>query len=119
MNNWDREQERKAGKAMGIGMNIFAISFVIIWCLTALVIGAGFMLIFGLPMLGFLCFRLAVLLKKHKAEQSPREPWDQPDRTSAYWESSQRQTGSFCPYCGMEIQSNFAFCPKCGRRISK
>lgn len=115
---WDRESDRKAGKAMGIGITVFAIVFILFWCLNAMAIGGGIMLIFGLPMLGFMIFRLVVLLKKSKAEKQPKEPWEQPSsRHTTYTE--QRDTGNedaFCPYCGAPVQSTFEFCPKCGRR---
>ena len=112
--SWDRESERKAGKTMAVGGSIFAIVFVLIWCAAAASVGAGIMLIFGLPMLGFMIFRLSVLLRKSKAEKQSAEPWDPPaDR-----ERSQTQTGGqdFCPYCGSRMETEFVFCPKCGRR---
>ena len=56
--SWDRESERKAGKSMAIGGSVFGIVFILIWCITAASMGAGIMLLFGLPMLGFMIFRL-------------------------------------------------------------
>ena len=111
---WDRESERKAGKSMAIGGSIFAIVFILVWCVTAASMGAGIMLIFGLPMLGFMIFRLSVLLRKSKAEEQSAEPWER----SADREPFQPQNGErdFCPYCGSKMETEFVFCPKCGRR---
>jgi len=63
---WNRESERTAGKTMAIGGCVFAIVFILFWCAAAASMGAGIMLIFGLPMLGFMVFRLGVLLRKAK-----------------------------------------------------
>ena len=114
---WDRDRERKAGKAIGIAGSIYAIVFIIIWCAIAIGMGAWFMLIFGLPMLGFVIFRLVVMLQKSK--QKPRDPWEQTTQTQEPWTAPQRsENGKFCPYCGKELSEDFAFCPKCGRRLT-
>lgn len=112
--SWDRESERKAGKSMAIGGSVFGIVFILIWCITAASMGAGIMLIFGLPMLGFMIFRLKVLLQKSRAEEKPAEPWEQ----SADRKPPQPQTSGqgFCPYCGSKMETEFVFCPQCGRR---
>ena len=110
--SWDRESERKAGKSMAIGGSVFGIVFILLWCITAASMGAGIMLIFGLPMLGFMIFRLKVLLQKSRAEEKPAEPWEQPaDR-----EPSQNRNQGACPYCGSKMETEFVFCPQCGRR---
>lgn len=111
---WNRDKERKTGKAMGIGTSIFALVFIVIWCITAAGMGAWFMLIFGLPMLGFMIFRLAVILRNTK--ETPKEPWEQPEqpRSDSYRTSTQK----FCPYCSKELETDFVFCPICGRRLS-
>ena len=110
---WDREKEKKAGKAMTLGGCIFGLVFAIFWCLMAAFIGAGFMLIFGIPFVGFMAYRLYVMvqLSKEEPRQEPKQesdPWDQPPQAPA--------AGNFCPYCGSAIQENFAYCPKCGRK---
>ena len=112
---WDREKERKAGRAVGIGGSIYGIVFMVIWCGIAAAMGAGFMLIFGLPMLGFMIFRTVVMVKKSKAEKE-KEPWEQPDSPRDPCESRTRQDG-FCPYCGRQLSDDFTFCPACGRRL--
>ena len=111
----DRDMERKAGKVMGIGGSIFAVAFMLFWCAMCAAMGAWFMLIFGVPMLGFMIFRLAVILRKSK--EKPADPWDRPAEPADY--TSQRRTAaSFCPYCGIKTEESFEFCPKCGRRLS-
>ena len=113
--SWDREKERKAGKAVGIGGSIYGIVFMLIWCGLAAAMGAWFMLIFGLPMLGFMIFRTVAMVKKSNAEKQ-KEPWEQPDRPQNPYESHTRRDG-FCPYCGRELSDDFTFCPTCGRRL--
>lgn len=115
---WDREKERKAAKNMGIAGSIFVVIFGIGWCLIALSMGAGFMLIFGIPFVGFAAYRLGVMLKLSKEEAAgtaPKkevDPWDRPQDPPA-----SQAGGDFCPYCGFRLQSGFEFCPKCGRRL--
>ena len=116
--DWDRNKERKAGKAMSIGGSIYAIVFMVIWCAIAAASGAWFMLIFGLPMLGFVIFRLVVLIKKSR--QKPEDPWEQAERprqSGSYTTFTDHAGDSFCPFCGAEIKGSFTFCPKCGRRL--
>ena len=59
--DWDREKERKAGKAWHLGASVVALIFGIFWCLAALSMGAGFMLIFGIPFVGLLAYRLVMV----------------------------------------------------------
>ena len=112
---WDREKEKKAGKAMTLGGCVFGLVFSVFWCITAVSIGAGFMLIFGIPFTGLMAYRLYILCQyaKENHKDSPAketDPWDRPA-------PQQPASGSkFCPYCGGSIQESFEFCPKCGRR---
>ena len=73
--DWDREKERRAGKVVGIGSSVYAVIFALVWNVLAAATGAYFMLIFGLPFLGFMIFRLVVLLKKSKPKS--QDPWEQ------------------------------------------
>ena len=117
--DWDRDKERKAGKAMGIGASIYAVIFAVAWNVIAAASGGGFMLIFGLPFLGFMIFRLVILLKKSKAEK-PADPWEQTQQPRSYTvnpEPQRRSEDGFCPYCGEEVKAGFTFCPKCSRRL--
>ncbi len=114
---WDREKERKAGKNLTVASHIFGILFMIFWCIMAISMGAWFMGLFGLPMLGLMIYRLVVMLRlsgEEEKKEPPKsaDPWDRPQ------EKPKRQTegGRFCPYCGSSLQEDFAFCPKCGRR---
>ena len=110
---WDREKERKAGKAMSLGSSIFGLVFAIFWCVMALSMGAGFMLIFGIPLVGMMIYRLYVISRYVKEDKTKeQDPWD---RTVT--ESSKSSGGNtFCPYCGQSLEPAFEFCPKCGRR---
>lgn len=114
---WNRDRERKAGKAMGIAGSIYGIVFIVIWCAVAAGMGAWFMLIFGLPMLGFMIFRLTVMLQKSK--KKPQDPWNQTSQPREHWTSSPKPNrDKFCPYCSKELKEEFVFCPTCGRRLS-
>lgn len=50
---------------------------------------------------------------------------EEPDPLGAHFGVSQSSTpptaasGSFCPYCGAPLQSDFAFCRKCGKAQPK
>ena len=113
---WDREKERKAGKAMSLGSCIYGLIFSIAWCVIAVSIGAGFMLIFGIPFVGMMIYRLYVI-SQYAKEDKPKEvdPWERPVVESG--STPPQPTGNgFCPYCGAAIQPDFEFCPKCGRR---
>lgn len=112
---WDRDKERKAGKAMTIGSCVFGLIFSIVWCILAWSMGAGFMLIFGIPFVGMMAYRLYVLLQMGKDEpkqSKENDPWERPAQPRT------ESTGScYCPYCGSVVQPEYEFCPKCGRRL--
>lgn len=119
---WDRETEKKAGKAMGIGGCIFGVLFACFWCVMAASMGAWFMLIFGIPFAGMMIYRLYLCVRyarsdKEKPRSKEADPWDRPAAGKPpKQENTANSQGKFCPYCGGDIQECFAFCPKCGRR---
>lgn len=124
---WDRDKDRKAGRAMGIGSTVFGLVFAIFWCIMAAAMGAGFMLIFGIPFVGMMVYRLVLCLRYTKEEKNgSREPWERPaDGWTTYqnepqWESGEpRRSGSgYCPYCGAAVAGDFEYCPKCGRKLN-
>ena len=112
MNN-DRDKERKAGKIFHLGMSLAALAFGVVWCLMALSMGAWVMLIFGIPFVGLLAYRLVMVAKLAEKNQDPMpqqemDPWDQQPKTAA---------DGWCPYCGASVENDFAYCPKCGRKL--
>ena len=125
----DREQQRRAAKAMGVATSVFSIFFVIIWCVIVASMGAWFMLLFAIPIAVFSVCRLVFILRQEKK----KDPWDIPDRRypdfSSMHEAAEdvfrrasdgKATGSsprFCHSCSHWIHNDFQFCPKCGRRI--
>ena len=117
-----RDEERKAGKAMGIGMSVFVLLFGIFWCIMVASSGAWFMVIFGLFFVGLAAYRLVKMIQLSKKEESHyADPWDRPAEPRDYTEnpgSSGCTEDGFCPYCGAESKEGFVFCPKCGRRLS-
>ena len=111
--SWDREKERKAGKAWHLGTSVIALIFAVFWCLAALSMGAGFMLIFGVPFVGLLAYRLVMVAKhgEEKPRQTPQqetEPWDRQQTPNA---------DGWCPYCGSSVEKTYEYCPKCGRKL--
>ena len=116
--DWDREKEKKAGKAYHVGVSVFALIFAIFWCLAAVAMGAGFMLIFGIPFVGMMAFRLVMISKKEKksSNQQRRQEMD-PWETQNPQRSSDTKSGGFCPYCGSSVEESFSYCPKCGRNL--
>ena len=109
----DRETERKAGKAYGIGVSVFILIFGIIWCVLVAASGVGFMLLFGLAFVGFAAYRLVMMLKLSKAEKKDQDPWDRPSHTPPRTAAGFRH----CPYCGENVEEKFVFCPIYGRRL--
>ena len=126
---WDREKERKAGRAIGIGNTVFGLVFSIFWCIAAASMGAWFMLIFGIPFVGMMIYRLVLCLQYTKEDKKKtQEPWERPatgwttyQQNEPRWESSdtrQSRGNGYCPYCGAAVESDFEYCPKCGRKMN-
>ena len=112
---WDRDKERKAGKAMTLGSSIFGLVFAIFWCIAAASMGAWFMLIFGIPFVAMMIHRIYVIshyMKDEKPNSREAEPWERPVNGD-----TPHTAPGFCPYCGGSIQEGFEYCPKCGRRL--
>ena len=117
---WDREKEKKAGKAMTMASSVYGLVFSIVWCIFAASMRVWLFVILGLFIVGMSAYRLYVciqLSKEEKKKELPPEvdPWDRPSIP----QPSRQETaasGKFCPYCGFELQEGFEFCPKCGRR---
>ena len=125
---WDRDKERKAGKAMGLGSCVFGLVFSVFWCIAAASMGAWFMLIFGVPFVGMMGYRLYVMAQVARegggkqSQTSAAEPWDQPPAPrseSPRYTPQASDPGEYCPYCGAGVEAEFAFCPKCGRRLTR
>ena len=118
---WDRDKERKAAGGMHIGMSIFSVLFAIFWCIMAASMGAWFMLIFGIPFVGFMIFRLTVSIKMMNEENAkPSEPWEGGQNytgSAGYAPSGTSRQGGYCPYCGSAVEETFEYCPKCGRKL--
>lgn len=115
--NWDREKEKKAGKAYHMGFSVFGLVFAIFWCIAAASMGAWFMLIFGIPFVGMMVFRLVMCVKytedkPYQPSHQSAEPWDRPEDTQQF-----HGGGGYCPYCGSNVEEGFAYCPKCGRKL--
>lgn len=116
--------DRKAAAGMHMGMCVFAVLFSIFWCVMAVRVGAGFMVIFGVLFVGLSLWRLALcvkMLRREKGEVGPekpcassRDPWDRKQEPAPPARSAD---GGFCPYCGAETGEGFRYCPNCGRSL--
>ena len=115
---WDREADRKAGKNMSVAMSVFSLVFSILWCCVAAAMGAGVMLLFGIPFAGLMGYRLVMCLKlaKSEEEKKPSEPWERPAPRQP---EAQRGSAGFCPYCGTRSEDGFRYCPNCGRSLNQ
>lgn len=114
---WDQEKERKAGKTLSIGSCVLGLVFCIFWCIMAVFVGARFMLFFGIPLVGMMCYRLYVLIrvsKENPGQKKERDPWEGPGQVPPAAPGNNR-----CPYCASPVKSEFEFCPTCGRRLKK
>lgn len=110
------------GGIMGIAVGIFGI----VWTVTAVSMGAGFMGIFGIIFV-FIAIGQAVynfrnatgeeryseydIVDAHEESDPLNERFGKPSNTTSNRESS------FCPYCGSPAFSDFAFCNKCGKKL--
>lgn len=112
----DREKQRKAGRNLALGGNVLGIVFLILWCAAAVSMGVWWMALFGLCMLGYLVFRLVMILRLDSSGAPPKEagPSGQSPNPPSRHEAGKER---FCPYCGQKLESTFAFCPNCGRRL--
>ena len=120
--SWDREKEKKAGKAMTMAGCIYGIVFMVFWCAVVAAMRVWIFLLFGLFGLGMSIYRLYVCIQVSKAEkkkhQEETDPWDRPAISEPPRRDTSNTGSGFCPYCGGSVQEGFAFCPKCGRRLS-
>ena len=119
---WDLDKQRKAAGTYHIATNVFAVGFAVVWCILAFSMGAGIMLIFGIPFTGLCVYRLVLSLKLMNEEKATaKEPWEggqSYSSSAAYTAPTTSHSGSYCPYCGSAVEETFAFCPKCGRKLS-
>lgn len=119
---WDRDKERKVAGSYHIGMSVFGLVFAIFWCCAAAAMGAGFMLIFGIPFVGMMIFHLVTSIKMMQKEKSKSaaDPWERPtaEQKPPQPDVAGSSANGYCPYCGSATNETFQFCPKCGRRLS-
>lgn len=119
---WDRDKEKKAGKAMTMAGCIYGVVFMLFWCGVVAAMRVWIFLLFGLFGLGMSIYRLYICIqisKEDKAKQQKREadPWERPAISEGPRQEASSAGSGFCPYCGGSVQEAFAFCPKCGRKL--
>lgn len=119
--SWDREREKKAGKAMTMAGCVYGVVFMVFWCAVVAAMRVWIFLLFGLFGLGMSIYRLYVCIQVSKEDKKKRQeetdPWDRPAIPETPRQGSS-SSGGFCPYCGGSVQADFEFCPKCGRRLN-
>lgn len=119
---WDRDKEKKAGKAMTLAGSIYGVVFSIVWCILAARMGVWLFVLFGLFIVGISIYRLYVCIQltkedKSKPQHKEIDPWDRPAIPETPRQDDAPSGSGFCPYCGGSVQETFEFCPKCGRRL--
>lgn len=117
----------------GIG-SIFVALFGVFWTITAVSIGAVFMIPFGLIFIGIAVvqaiynFKNATGENRYSAfdivdETEEIDPFNEKYGAKKYSEpqrfesASQDEDSEFCPYCGVKVSKEFEFCHKCGKKL--
>jgi len=54
-----------------------------------------------------------------KEESDPSDEWIKNKVKKEIQEEQNNDTGKFCPYCGIKLESDYIFCPKCGKAIKE
>ncbi len=98
-------------KTQMVGL-IFVSLFGLAWCGVAIAMGAGFMAPFGLLFAGFAAYM---------AYESYQRMNDNIANSviNLIKGKGEKESSSYCPYCGFELDDEYAYCPKCGKRIEK
>lgn len=117
----------------GVG-SIFVALFGVFWTITAVSMGAWFMVSFGLIFIGIAVFQAVYNFKNATGENrySAFDIVDETEETDPLNErfgakkASEYQSfetkafeddSEFCPYCGVKVSKEFEFCHKCGKRL--
>lgn len=122
------------GPSMMSGIVSIAIGiFGVIWTVGAASIGGGLFALFGVVFI-IIAIVNAVYNFKNATNENRYSTFDivdgseEPDPLNerfggTSYETGQDYTGEgsggseFCPYCGADVESDFAFCNKCGKKL--
>lgn len=119
---------RGPSKMAAVGATFVAI-FGVFWCILAAVLGAWFMIPFGLVVVGMAIYH--AVYNAHNATAEDRysvidivdsdeesDPLNEKYGRKIYHENTTSGTSvDFCPYCGKPVAGDFDFCPKCGKQL--
>lgn len=123
---------------------IFVALFGVFWTITALNIGSGFMAIFGIIFVAIAVMQVIYNFKNATGENrySEYDIVDEHEETDPFNERFGRQDSRkcfeensydrdtyagnsfndfgesrFCPYCGAQVEGDYAYCNKCGKKL--
>lgn len=117
---------------LGAAGSVFAAAFGIFWCVMAGVIGAGFMIPFGLLFIGYALYQAWYHYRNATSEERNSivdivDEDEEPDPLNVKYGQAMNKEGNgavsdtadvkYCPYCGNTVQADFDYCPRCGKML--
>ena len=114
---------------MGGISSIFVTLFGVVWTVTAVSMGAGFMGIFGIIFIAMAVvsavynFKNATGKNRYSSfditqDGEEPDPWNERfGEQRDYTQPSSTSGSRFCPYCGARAEGDFAYCNKCGKKL--
>ena len=115
---------------MGAISSIFVALFGVVWTISAVSAGAGFMGIFGIIFIAMAAvsavynFKNATGKNRYSSfditeDGEEPDPWNERFSEKRDYPESQANTGEskYCPYCGARAEGDFAYCNKCGKKL--
>lgn len=111
------------GAIIGIAVALFGV----FWTVMAAVMGAWFMIPFGLIFIGIAVVNIIYDLKNatgknRYSEYDITDENEEPDPFNERFGNMnqteiRKQSGRFCPYCGAKNEDNYKFCTECGEKL--
>ena len=124
----------RGSSQLSVAGGVFAALFGIVWCILGGVVGAWFMIPFGVLFVGFAIY--IIVYNYHNATSENRysvidivDSDEEPDPLNDRYgrKKTVREPGAgtdlpgtgakYCPYCGNPVEKDFEFCAKCGKKL--
>mgnify|MGYP003941678259 FL=1 len=117
---------------MGMVGSIGVALFGVFWCILVGLIGAWFMIPFGLVFIGMMIYNaiynyhnvtsknrysIVDIVDENEESDPFNERYGEKAPTSQRILEKNGPKASFCPYCGKPVDVTFDFCPKCGKKL--